>query len=241
MRSWAGGHAGAHEHGMRSVQPMRWRTALAPLLALACGTAAALSPGQVDTFTGGALEGWGSGAAHPSPPVVVGGGGPGGAGDAYLSLVASGLPGPGGKLVAIAGPQWRGDYATAGITGLSMAVNNLGATDLSLRLWLLTPQGSAVSSQPVVLLAGSGWQPALFPLAPGALSWQGLAGLGEVTDLRLFHGAGASYPGQDIAAQLGIDNVAAVPEPAAVLLWSGGLAALASLSGRRRRRSAAGG
>ncbi len=56
--------------------------------------------------------------------------------------------------------------------------------------------------------------------------------LGDVRQLRLFHGSSASFPGEAIAATLGLDNVTAVPEPAAAWLLLPGLAALI---GWRRR------
>lgn len=209
-------------------------TLLVAVLSLGSGAARALAPGQSDTFSGGSLDGWGSGAAHPSPPIVVPGGGPGGATDSFLQLSATGLSGPGGKLVGIAGAQWTGDYTAAGVTGVSMWLRNEGAADLSLRLWLSSPGASAVTTASVLLPAGSGWRPASFSLLPGALTGAGATTLADVTELRLFHGASAAFPGANIAAQLGVDNVTAVPEPAAAVLMLAGLAGL--LAHRRPRR-----
>lgn len=206
-------------------------------LSLGAGSASALSPGQADTFAGGSLAGWGSGVASLIPPTVVAGGGPGGAADSFLQLGSTGVQGPGGKLVGIAGPQWSGNYTAAGITGVSMWLQNSGATDLSLRLWLLAPSGSSVT-EAVPLPAGSGWLPASFSLLPGALTGQGAATLSDVIELRLFHGTGAAFPGANIAAQLGVDNVTAVPEPAGALLMLAGLAGL--VAHRRLRRRLAG-
>lgn len=226
-----------------------WRRAgvrLAACVALACSLAAApaaaVQPGQVDTFSSGSFNGWGTGAASPVPPTVVASGGPGGAGDSFLQLSATGQQGAGGKLVGIAGPQWQGNYTAAGVTGVSMWLNNLGATDLSLRLWLLSSTGASVTTAAVPLPAGSGWQAASFSLLPGALSGQGtgFASLDDVDELRLFHATGASFPGANIAARLGVDNVTAVPEPAASALMLAGLATLlARHRGARRRARAA--
>ena len=61
------------------------------------------------------------------------------------------------------------------------------------------------------------------------------AALPGVQQLRLFHGSSAAFPGEAIAAVLGLDNITAVPEPTAAWLLAPGLAVLLGL----RRRAAA--
>lgn len=207
------------------------------LLALAGGTAGAVTLGQIDTFQGGTTAGWSSGAANPTPPVVQASGGPAGSGDAYLLFIASGIPGPGGKLVGFSGPQWAGDYGAAGITAIAMDLDNLGNTALSLRLWLDGPLGaSAVSTHAVTVPAGSGWVHVQFSLLPGALSGQTAAALANLADFRLYHATTANFPGENIAAVLGVDNISAVPETGSAWALGAGLALLAGLRARRRRR-----
>jgi hypothetical protein len=206
---------------------------MAALAATLCGPAAAIGLGQVDNFEDGSTQGWGSGAANAAPPANVASGGPAGAGDNYLLVTSSGIRGPGGKLVALSGAQWSGDYLAAGITAISMDLSNLGSSDLSLHLLLAGSGGaSAITTQPLLLPAGSGWTHLSFNLAPAALTGPALQALGGVTQLRLFHGDAAVFPGPDIAAQLGVDNITAVPEPRSAALLLAGLAALAA---RRRR------
>lgn len=212
--------------------------------ALACGLmhgqAQAVAPGQLDSFQDGSLHGWSNGPNNPAPPQWVADGGPAGDGDAFMRLGASGA-GPGGKLVAISGPDWAGDYLAAGVTAITMDLRNFGASDLALRLLVEGDAGSlAWSSSAVLLGAGSGWSGARFALTPADLGGnQPALALASAHQIRLYHGAIAGFPGQDIVAQLGVDNIAAVPEPAAAWMSLAGLAGLAALTTRRRMRAAA--
>jgi hypothetical protein len=174
--------------------------ALAAVLAALClNPAQAITLGHVDTFEGGSTQGWGSGANNGLPPTLASGGMQG-ADDHFLLVSASGVHGPGGKLVALAGDAWTGDFIAAGVNGLTMDLINLGSTDLSLRLYLLGGPGqSALTLSAASLPAGSGWTHVVFDIAPAAL----------------------------VGSVLGIDNVTAVPEPAATTLLLAGLLALA--------------
>lgn len=196
---------------------------------IACCNAMAVTLGQSDTFQDGSTEGWATGTGSSTPPVNVAANGPGGATDKYLLLTASGVFGPGGRLVAFSGPGWDGDYVAAGITGIRMQVNNLGSTDLSLRLLFnSTSATSAFSTDAISVLAGSGWTTIRFSVNPGALTGPADV-MSGVADWRLYHSVAAGPPptGAFIAASLGVDNVTAVPEPAAWLTLVAGLAMLA--------------
>lgn len=197
------------------------------------GPAAAVAPGTSDTFEDGSTEGWSTGDPSPNPPLNVGSGGPAGADDNYLLLTASGINGPGGKLVAWPGADFHGDYPGSGVTALAMDLNNLGPTTLSLRLYLDGPLGTtAVSTNAIVLEPGSGWTSVAFAMTASAFDGSAALVLGNVSQLRLYHGVVAAYPGQNIVASLGVDNVTAVPEPGLAGMLAVGLAALAVV--RRR-------
>jgi hypothetical protein len=209
----------------------------------------AVSIGLADTFEDGTTQGWTANplgmGSHPEPPANVGGGGPDGGDDNYLRITAFGGQGAGSHLTALNSAQWAGDYFSAGITAIKMDVINLGTTDLFLRLMFEDPtvgppENIAFSSDPVVLSAGSGWTPVAFSTRPAQLT----AGLGDVltalsntTFLRLYHSVNDNFPNpinpiDAVVGQLGFDNITAVPEPATVLLFVGGLTVCAM---RRRR------
>src|SRR5688500_8739332 len=99
--------------------------------------AEAVIVGQVDTFEDGTTMNWVVGGAlglPVTPPTNSPSGGPLGADDAFLLLNSTGGDGPGSRLTVLNGSQWSGDYLAAGVTGIRMDVNNLGQTDVFLRL-----------------------------------------------------------------------------------------------------------
>jgi hypothetical protein len=216
-------------------------------------TPALAIPLTPQTFEDGTTQGWvanllGMGS-HPAPPANVADGGPLGAGDNYLRLTSLGGNGNGSRLSAINLTEWAGDYIAEGITAIMMSVNNLGTSDLFLRLvfedpTIGPPTNIAYSSDPVVVPSGSGWISIIFPVGPSFLT----AGLGDVetalrntTLLRVYHSEADNFPNpvfpiEALNAQLGVDNISAItaiPEPATVLLLATGIGAAAA---RRRRR-----
>lgn len=241
---------------------MRSRT-IAPLVAvlslLVVPAAASPMLGMIDTFQSGTTEGWFAGGGPfqqvpPIPPHVVDTGGPTGANDAYLEIVAVGGQGAGSRLVAMNATQWTGDFT--GIPTIEMDVFNLGPTDLTLRLLFENPAGGAptdvaITSAGIGLPAGSGWMHVT--LAIDALSLTPLLGdvgalLANVTLMRLIHSPVAAFPPPGVFATLGVDNISAgavprpgpfpdvtpVPEPATIALLGSGLA---SMLFRKRRRA----
>jgi hypothetical protein len=156
-----------------------------------------------------------------------------------LLTTSLGGSGAGSRLVNIAGAQWAGDYIAAGVTSIAMDLNNLGDTDLSLRLRLQAPNPApgafpftAISAVPVNLPAHSGWTQLSFATTPDAFAGSAIEALSGATELRLFQGVATAFPGDSSLASLGMDNITAVPEPGAAWLLAGGLLTLAL---RRRR------
>lgn len=179
---------------------------------------AQITNNQTDNFEDGTVQNWSEGSNSPNPPANIADGGPGGTGDNYLQNVSSGGGGAGSKLVMFNTVQWKGDYTSNGVTDISMHMNNLGATNLEMRLAFDGNGGRFSSTNAVSLSAGSGWQTVVFPIGPSDLtSVDGgtdvNATLGNVTELRILHNTSPSWRGASIAATLGVDNITASDIP----------------------------
>ena len=180
-------------------------------------TSAQITNNQTDNFEDGTVQGWSEGGISPNPPANIADGGPGGTGDNYLQNVSSGGGGAGSKLVMFNTIQWKGDYTSTGVTDISMHMNNLGTTNLEMRLAFDGNGGRFSSTNAVSLLAGSGWQTVVFPIGPSDLTSVGgdnvNATLGNVTQLRILHNTSPSWQGASITATLGVDNITASDIP----------------------------
>jgi hypothetical protein len=191
--------------------------------------------GQVDDFQGVDVQGWSGGAA----PTNIPNGGPNGAGDRYLRISSSNS-----NLGTNNTAQWTGNYSGAGVVRLNFHLNNLGANPLALRISLFGPGGTFTTTDEVVLPTGLGWASVEFALDPSEFTQTSGFGtfaqtLANVSTLLIRHDpdpisqSGQSNP---VTGVLGIDNVTALPEPGGLPALAAGIAALAWLAGRRRRR-----
>jgi hypothetical protein len=197
--------------------------------------------GQTDDFEDDTTQDWEAGPGiafpNPNPPVNVPNDGPAGGGDNFLQITSNGGSRAGSRLVAFNKNQWTGNYLSVGVTALTADLNNLGAADLNIRLLLTGIGGNFVSASSIDLAPSSGWQSVVFPLGPTDLTG-GLdlsATLSAVSELRILHNPVASTgPPPQLLAQLGVDNLTAVPEPATVILLAFGGLSLAVFAWRRR-------
>ncbi len=182
--------------------------------------------GQLDDFEGGTSMGW---AGYM---ISVPTGGPAGAGDHYLELIADGM-GSGGRLTTFNLQQWLGNYIAQGVTTIELDLRNESAVTLSIRLAFKSQNlmnAPGYLSAPVTLAVGSGWQHFSISIAAanmipigGPVAYNTFFSTG-IGDARIINEAGATnLNGDFVVGQLGIDNIHAVPEPAPAVLMVGGL------------------
>lgn len=166
-----------------------------------------------------------------------------------MLLTALGFPGPGGRLSAFNLDQGAGDYTAAGVTSIAMDLNNFGPDDLHIRLLLADPMfgppTNIAITDAIFLPAGGGWTHGAFAIDAGSLIT--LLGdattlLHSATELRIFHNPDPDFPGPPIGippvlAQLGVDNIQAIPEPSSALVLCAGLTCLCIRRRARTRRS----
>jgi hypothetical protein len=197
--------------------------------------------GQNDGFGDGTTMGWANGV--PGALVNINTGGPGGANDNFLQLTADAV-GQAGRLTTFNLQQWLGHYVSQGVTAIEIDLRNLGSTSLSMRLAFKSqnqPNVPGYLSPAMILPAGGGWQHFSIAMTaanllavggPAAFNTFFSSGLG---DARIINQVGTStLNGDFIVGQVGIDNIHAVPEPAATTFIIAGLSVLALVRFRRR-------
>lgn len=214
--------------------------AIGVLLALGAPRASAITFGQTDTFATGA-QSWANG--HAAGSVALGG--PAGASDQFLNVVADGS-GATGLVTIFNRTQWLGNYLTAGVTEIDMDLRNFSSAGVTLSIRLAFKQSTLggatpgyLSLSPFTITNDGAWHHATFRIDAASLkavnsptAYNTL--MAAPAEFRIINEAGsANLDGDFVAATLGIDNVHAVPEPGPSLLAIGAGGALLL----RRRRS----
>ncbi len=219
---------------MRALTVFRC-AALAACVGLA-SPAFGISNGQLDTFTDFTTQAWEGGGGSPVNNPTDGADG---AADPYLRINAFGGGGPGSKLAAFNSAQWGGDYLAAGVTAVQMDMRNQSTFDFEMRIMLFGDGGQFTSTSTTLVPADNQWHTFVFSLDSGDLTAVGGIGdyastISTVGRLLLRHQTGApAGPGTapSVIAELGVDNILAIPAPGAVTLMMLGMAGAA----RRRR------
>jgi hypothetical protein len=164
------------------------------------------------------------GPNSPQLPFAVSTGGPQGANDGFVQAVSTGTSGANSKMIMFNQDQWTGNYVAAGVTQITAELANLGANPLSMRIAIQDNVGSEYGSTVASALPADGqWHLISFNLSASGLSLiQGSSSptqaLSNVGMLRILSAAnGPSFIGDTVAATLGADDIAAVPEPITVL------------------------
>jgi len=203
----------------------------------------AVTFGQVDNFQDGTLAGWTNNAGNASN---IADGGPGGSGDHFLEVFSTGGSGPGSRLTIFNNDQWTGDYIGAGVTAIEVDLRNEGAVQLSIRIAFKRDNSFSAPgylSAAFLLPADAIWHHVVFLIMPGSMIPVGgptpfstfFSGTGP-GEMRIINEVGTSnLNGDPIIAQMGVDNIRAVPEPRAWVLF--GLAAIPFALAMRRRRA----
>ena len=185
---------------------------------------AAVTAGWIDTFQYGTLQNWDAGIGGtepPFPPEIIPGGGPGGAGDAFMQITAIGGTTGSGSRISVVNreAQWSGNYLAVGVNFITMWLRNTGPNDLQVRLVIadvaagtLPPLNIAVSSKALSLPVGGNWVKAAFPVGPGFLTaTRGTVhgALSNAGELRVMHNPAATFPPPTIIGRLAVDNIQA--------------------------------
>jgi hypothetical protein len=225
---------------MRSMKQISFFAAVVAVLFLSV-PAAAITLGQVDRFGADNDMGW-----HPTTPSDAMLGGPGGASDYYLEFLSNGGSFSEGKMVIRNSLQWSGNYSSEGVRVISLDAQNRGDLTMNLRIAITNASGRPAADDgswyattvAIDLAPGSGWQSLVFELSDAdmiqVLGAESLgAVLSNVTQLRILSSAAPGNRGDAAPHLLGVDNIAAIPEPSAAALLSLGLVGLGVLGGKR--------
>lgn len=213
---------------------------------LAGQSAFAVSVNQLDNFEDNSTMGWQKGPVINNffIPTNQTTGGPNGLNDNYLNSISHGIGGThaGDRQIIYNQSQWAGDYLTAGINSIKMDLQAFDTTpsastfigsDLAIRIAINSALGTKYGSSSAFNLTTDGqWHNASFELSDLVLI-SGTESLNEVLEnvdtLRILSASnGPAWKGDDTESILGVDNISAVPLPAAVWLFISAFISLTS-------------
>lgn len=117
--------------------------------------------------------------------------------------------------------RWAGNFT--GVPSIAMDMINLGTTNLIMRLSFRDTAGMGtsgfVTNDSITLLPGSGWQSISFDLSDLIAIETGASPvvyMASIAQMRILHAPSPdNVLGVNVSGTLGVDNIAAVPEPAA--------------------------
>lgn len=181
---------------------------------------------QVDLFQG-SKDNWTDGHGGVNGTLVTTGG-PNGAGDSFLQ-VSSGSFGGESHMITFNQMQWTGNYTSAGVDEISMSLKNFGTSTLPIRITIRDSIGSSgvggySSTNAFMLPADGQWHTAQFLLDAADMTAVNTSvslatELTAVADFRLLSAAQPAVVGDLISAQIGVDDITALPPPPVV--WTG--------------------
>jgi hypothetical protein len=207
---------------MRKCLWISW-LAIIILTMLDAGASAQITFGQFDEFQistlGDTALGWTRGVNSPQLPFVVAAGGPQGT-DAFLEVPSTGTTGSNSRINFFNASQWTGNYVAAGVTEITAEMADFGNTPLYMRIAFQDAFGTEYGSTNYDLVPADGkWYAVNFDLTPAGLTLlQGSETAEEaLTTVGIFrvlsNAEMPSYRGDGLPNVLGMDDVAAVPEP----------------------------
>ena len=213
------------------------------LMHLFADSSRAVTLGFKNDFEDATTQGWANGSSAPDPG-NINTGGPLGASDNFLRVVSDNS-GSGGKLTTFNNSaSWLGNYLLAGVTSLEMDFKNFGTSALTMRIAFKSGTGGSATpgyatTIGVVVPADGEWHHVSFLISASAMTGINSPAafntfMTNPGQLRILHSANPSITGDNITANLGVDNIVAVPETASgmLLVCAGGILL-------RRRRAAA--
>lgn len=178
-------------------------------LAVAQGTAQAISVGELADFTGG-NNGWTHGLGNWQT-LSNGQDGPT---DDYLFIEANGGGGQLSRMVTLnISTEWTGDFTAAGVTTLAVDVLNENGQSLDIR-FAVDGDGGRFATNSISVPPSSQWQPLSISFDPS--NFQSAGGsdiemtLTSVVEIRLLHNPNPDWRGAAINANLGVDNIEAI-------------------------------